>query len=440
MQDDRFPGNEFISHVNAVIDKTYGAEQDTAVALITHVVEIYSDQCPIPRECHPALEALANCARDLKVFSQFSDFMHTAAFDPEQDKSIRQSVNEICYQLSEGRDMAQIKVSMSSFFKTYMTENTIHPYADDIFRILRTLALNTNSPELLVHIDKARYFSGCLDPDTIAFSDFVGTVEVTGYGIPTFQLHSNGDCPISAVVEKKGVYEPTSMQVWASLAATAGMIVDVGAHVGFYSLLTASVNSSIPIHALEPNPEAYARLLENIRINDFGMIQCHPVACAKQDGTVEFNYIEAKTAKTISEVGSTTGRAWNSGIKISVDARCIDGLIETPPSARPLIKIDTEGKESDAVEGAMDLIRTTTPDFIIESFRQDVCDNITEALAPYGYRFFRIIEGAHELVELEQMTPAVLTSFKNYNSLVTNRSVAALKDLIVGPISIKPLS
>jgi FkbM family methyltransferase len=51
------------------------------------------------------------------------------------------------------------------------------------------------------------------------------------------------------------------------IAEAAAAVLDIGAHAGFFSLYTASFNSQISIYALEPEPNNFSALEENIRSN-----------------------------------------------------------------------------------------------------------------------------------------------------------------------------
>jgi len=54
---------------------------------------------------------------------------------------------------------------------------------------------------------------------------------------------------------------------WFHLAARAGIVLDVGAHVGFYALLAAHANPKGRVFAFEPHPSVYGRLIRNLSLN-----------------------------------------------------------------------------------------------------------------------------------------------------------------------------
>lgn len=445
MDDPAFPVDAFFDATNEIIQAVNSGNREVATRLLHDMNQSYRDRCPFPDPTHPAIHALSQCLASCGLTSQYQEFLSAAAFYPERDRTIRQNVNDVCAMFGQTADAAVLGEALSRCIGTCTHDDVIYPHMDDVFKALRSLTIVLGRNELQLPIDKARYYSSCVATRDVFDGREDGIVEVSGIGFPDFKLLSHGDCPISAVIDKHGVYEPTSTQIWASLAATSPLTVDVGAHVGYYALLAASVNPDAPVHAMEPHPDAFARLKENVELNTFNNVTCHACAVARESATVEFQYLSTSSKSLISTVGSTTGRTWGQGESLTVSAQSLDGLVsrdipEGIGSGRPLVKIDTEGKEGDVLEGAVGLIESSWPDLVVESFNTQACEQINAVLGPASYRFFRVIEGGHKLVQMQSMEPAYLSSFEDFNTLATRRSVDELKAAISSPISIETLS
>ena len=74
----------------------------------------------------------------------------------------------------------------------------------------------------------------------------------------------------SAIDMIYGTYESDTVQVFRELVQPGMTVVDVGAHVGFYTLLAARlVGTNGRVYAFEPNPEVYNILVRNIQINGY---------------------------------------------------------------------------------------------------------------------------------------------------------------------------
>ena len=55
----------------------------------------------------------------------------------------------------------------------------------------------------------------------------------------------------------------------SSLSTSVDTFVDIGAHVGLYTLLAKGVNPNTTVYAFEPIPAIFAQLVQNVRLNGF---------------------------------------------------------------------------------------------------------------------------------------------------------------------------
>src|SRR5260221_13332236 len=67
-------------------------------------------------------------------------------------------------------------------------------------------------------------------------------------------------------------YEPLTAWLAAELAAEASHFLDVGANIGFYSLMLAARRPALAITAFEPNPKLHPLLAANARANGFRQV------------------------------------------------------------------------------------------------------------------------------------------------------------------------
>src|SRR4051812_21792583 len=80
---------------------------------------------------------------------------------------------------------------------------------------------------------------------------YIGFYEVDIFECPPFVMFTGNDCPRGWDILYERSFEPQSMRIWCRLARTATGILDIGAHVGVYSLAAASLRKDIKIHAFE---------------------------------------------------------------------------------------------------------------------------------------------------------------------------------------------
>lgn len=240
---------------------------------------------------------------------------------------------------------------------------------------------------------------------------FRGFHTVDHFDCPPFQMFTNADDPVSVAILDYRSFEPHSMRLWCALAKTSSSILDIGSHVGVYSLAAASIRKDIQIHAFEPNPFTAARLRVNKHLNEFSHIVEHNVALAEGKGIAEISWITKPNGWLSS--GSGLGGEHDTGWeKAPVYVRTLDSL-GVDPGTKPLVKIDVEGTEHNVFKG-MSAFLASRPAIILESFGQGNCDFIASLLP--NYRFF-LIDERGALQEQKRLLAARLDE-QNKNKLL----------------------
>lgn len=62
--------------------------------------------------------------------------------------------------------------------------------------------------------------------------------------------------------------------LWFRLASRAAVVFDIGAQVGFYTLLAAHANPRGRIFSFEPHPTGYERLVRHVALNRAENVRC----------------------------------------------------------------------------------------------------------------------------------------------------------------------
>ncbi|MGE0600065.1 MAG: FkbM family methyltransferase [Dehalococcoidia bacterium] len=140
----------------------------------------------------------------------------------------------------------------------------------------------------------------------------------------------------------------------ASLLKPGDVFYDVGANVGFFSLLAArQVGQAGRVFAFEPLPEIGASLVKNAGLNGFDTIQLLPYAVADRDGRANLQTTSHPGGATLEGFGTPGDRTGT----VSVGVRTLDGLLGSGIISKPnVIKIDVEGAEAAVLRGAARII------------------------------------------------------------------------------------
>lgn len=170
---------------------------------------------------------------------------------------------------------------------------------------------------------------------------------------PPFSMHNlvPGDV-ISDYIAFTGVYESALSSHVARVASHGGVMIDVGANMGYYSLLWAAGNPTNRVVAIEASPRNIERLRYNIEQNHLeSRIRFVTKAVGKEAGILPFT------------LGSDDQTGWGglassiTSSTISVEVVRIDDLIATQDEIA-LLKIDIEGADTWALFGCEKLLRS----------------------------------------------------------------------------------
>jgi FkbM family methyltransferase len=214
-----------------------------------------------------------------------------------------------------------------------------------------------------------------------------------------FRLHVDLSEWIGQHIYLTGDYERPASELMSALAGQGSTVVDVGANIGFFSLLASQcVGPAGRVIAFEPVPSTCAQLRANLHLNGVGNVKVYGVALANAGGTV-----------TMHE-----GPSRNKGLS---SMRVIDGATETrlvPAAAFDdldvgdasigLIKIDVEGAEQLVLEGMMRTLAKHRPYLIVEVTERFLAAfghsgrSLCALLEPLGYQAYEITDDGPALL------------------------------------------
>jgi FkbM family methyltransferase len=161
-----------------------------------------------------------------------------------------------------------------------------------------------------------------------------------------------------------GVYEEATVGWFRGFVRPGMTVLDVGAHVGQYSLLAASaVGDTGHVHAFEPNPPTFERLSNNVALNGYRNVFTHRVALSDASGEANF------FTPADDNLGEATLVEYRSGLPTTV-VRCLtldEWVDDTAIGGRiDLIKIDVQGFEPQVIKGAKRTLDRYRPMIVCE--------------------------------------------------------------------------
>jgi FkbM family methyltransferase len=135
----------------------------------------------------------------------------------------------------------------------------------------------------------------------------------------------------------------------AGLATRTGVIFDLGANIGLYSLVFAA-NRKTKVYAFEPFDEALRYLRRNIEDNRLTNIEVHPIVLSDRAGTCRFTF------DTVTLCTSHISADGESGVEMPCSD--LDSYMERHALPVPdVIKIDVEGADLPVLHGMERLLK-----------------------------------------------------------------------------------
>ena len=191
-------------------------------------------------------------------------------------------------------------------------------------------------------------------------------------------------------------YEPETTRVFLDLAARAEVVLDVGAHVGYYSLLAAAANPSAVVFAFEPLPQVQLRLRRNLALNG-DRVRHVALAVGERRGRAPFFHVPDGVPSSSSLSGEFMSQIPNV-VTTEVEMVDLDSFLAEHTEGRvDLVKIDTEATEPQVLAGMPEVLRTARPTIVCEVLPdQGVEEPLERVLAAHGYTWSLLTEHGPE--------------------------------------------
>lgn len=176
----------------------------------------------------------------------------------------------------------------------------------------------------------------------------------------------------------------------------SGLVIDIGAHIGYHALAFAARYPNCQVIAFEPSGVNAARLAENLALNPElqSRVDVQQAALSDTNGSVSFNSsanIEDQTSSGgyLSEVVPPLEASiyQRSSFQPSmVNTHRLDDLARSM-AWRPirLIKIDVEGAEHLVLAGALEVLERDRPLLLIEIHSAVCMLRVLQIVSPMGY-------------------------------------------------------
>ena len=224
---------------------------------------------------------------------------------------------------------------------------------------------------------------------------FLSAEEAECHPLPSVTVHVRPDKWIERLMWA-GAYERELVDLFKRVLKPGTTVLDLGANIGYFSVLAAGlVGKSGQVHAFEPAQTCFTQLTRNLAA--FPWAHAYPAAVGDAPGTACFHF---------SDKANETG--WGSLLPgedastretmVSV-VRLDDWAREQAIGRVDFIKMDIEGGEFRALQGAAELLSRYRPVLVTELnavclAREDrLPDDVLAQLRAAGYENFAFNDG-----------------------------------------------
>ena len=163
-----------------------------------------------------------------------------------------------------------------------------------------------------------------------------------------------------------GSYNQFETKVLKTILKPGDIVIDVGAYVGWYSLLSGKlVGQKGKVYAFEPSPTYLKRFIDNIKLNNLRNIKTFNLAVSNKNSNVSF-YQAGSGSSIIKQAAELhIGKKIK---QIQVKSITLNTFVAKEKISRiNLIKIDVEGWELQVLKGASNILKKkNAPTLMVE--------------------------------------------------------------------------
>lgn len=187
--------------------------------------------------------------------------------------------------------------------------------------------------------------------DSVRFRLKVDTSEIYGY-----QMFMTGQI------------EPVTSYFVKCLMSSNRTMLDVGANIGYFSVLAASACPSCAVWSFEPAPDTYSLLVENIHANRLANVVANQIALGDRKDVLMLSVYNDQALNAIRPNIDAVHPFFPEGPIRDIEVPCTsieEFCQEFDIPKVDIVKIDVEGFEYSVVKGASGLFESNNPPILL---------------------------------------------------------------------------
>jgi FkbM family methyltransferase len=170
------------------------------------------------------------------------------------------------------------------------------------------------------------------------------------------RVHQSTDVHVSRQIRSHGIWEAEETRLLMALLQPGHRFADVGANIGYFTLLGATlVGSAGKVYAFEPDPANCRLLRDNCALNQLENVQVEELALSDQSGDGQLYLSEDNLGD--HTIYNVRGARREQRIQLVEGSRYFESAGET----LDVIKIDVQGAEFQVLKGLESTLENSLP-------------------------------------------------------------------------------
>lgn len=198
------------------------------------------------------------------------------------------------------------------------------------------------------------------------------------HGEMIYNIH---DMYIGRSLDLYGEYSEGEIELFRRIVGRGQSVVEVGANIGAHTLFFArQVGSAGAVLAFEPQRVVFQTLCANLALNSVAHVDCRQQAVGAAAGEVvvpPIDYHREGNFGGLALGGHTQGERVPLVVLDALDLDRCD-----------LLKLDVEGMEQEALEGATATLSRLKPVLYVENDRREKSESLIRCLDSLGYSMY----------------------------------------------------
>ena len=221
-----------------------------------------------------------------------------------------------------------------------------------------------------------------------------------------------------------GQFEAFETEVIKKEIKEGDVVLDIGANIGYYALIFAKlVGPKGKVFAFEPDPENFALLNKNIKINEYKNVVLINKAVSNEVGEIKLYLNEYNKAN------HQIYPSKNHRKSILIQTTRLDDFFKDYKGKIDFVKIDIEGAEYLAIQGMSNLLNKNKNIKIITEFYPCWLENFNvkseeylKLLSKHGFKLYNLNKNAVKKTSIPDLSKVYTVRKENYTNLLCKKS------------------